>query len=46
MMAQKALNQLPAHLIGRTPVVVMDARDKPLRLDLDTIQSLEVDEEP
>lgn len=42
LMAQQAQNQLPLHLIGRTPVVVIDARGRPLRLDLDTILSLEV----
>jgi hypothetical protein len=46
LMAQQAQNQLPMHLIGRTPVVVIDARDRPLRLDLDTIQSLEASNEP
>jgi hypothetical protein len=45
LMGQQAQNQLPFHLMGQTPVVVIDARGKPLRLDLETVDSLEVDKE-
>jgi hypothetical protein len=47
LMAQQAQNQLPLHLMGKTPAVVTDAGGGgALCLDLDTIQSQEVGKEP